>query len=158
VQELDHGVLNFVSLAGPQMGVYGAGFFHNALPPLLRDTTVQDAYLVAYENWAQALLSPANLWHDPFHAEAFALSSAFLPVYWGLPAQGAESDVARRKRNYVQLKQAAYLVGNFTNSTFDEGIDPWCSGVKGSSCSPRTRLDWALCTNPIAWWSRPCRG
>ena len=126
-QELDHGLVRLISLAGPQLGVYGAGFFHGVLPPLIRDTTVEDAYMVAYEHWAQALLSPANLWNDPHHQDLFLSTNPFLPVYLGL--QGTAPDIARRKRNFLNLQQAAYVVGTFNDTTYDLGIDPFFSGV-----------------------------
>ena len=132
VHETDHGVASFVSLAGPQMGVFGDGWIA-FFPPGLRNLTIHDAYEVAYQPWAQATLSPANLWHDPFHEKEYLQANAFFRELQGLSGDARPADVARRKRNFVRLERACFLVGNLTSrgTTFDKGIDPWFSGIFG---------------------------
>jgi len=123
-------VRSFVSLAGPQMGVYGEGFLPpNLFPPELRSFTVQNAWEIAYQKWAQIALSPANLWHDPYHETEFLERNVFLPPSLGLV--GTEAERTRRKNNFLRLDKAVFLVGNFSHTTYELGIDPWVSGIFG---------------------------
>jgi len=78
---------------------------------------------------AQLSLSPANLWHDPYHQDEFLEKNLFLPLYLGLA--GTEREIARRKKNFARVSKATFLVGNFSTTTYDRGIDPWISGVFG---------------------------
>merc|ERR1712173_29180 len=38
---------------------------------------------------------------------------------------------ARYKANFLRLKRAVFLVGSFTDTEFDDGIEPWQSGNVG---------------------------
>lgn len=117
-------VARFVSLAGPQMGVYGELWFR-FLPPAFAKLSLEAMSRLAYESWAQDTLSVANLWNDPHLPEVFAARNTFLPRYLGV------NTTAQMRRNYLRLERAVYLVGSFANRTNDEGIDPWQSGVFG---------------------------
>ena len=59
------GVDTFVSLAGPQGGVYGPDFFDAVKSPLFENVTTKAAWLVAY-NPAGQLISVGELWKDPW--------------------------------------------------------------------------------------------
>ncbi|KAH9261837.1 hypothetical protein BASA81_000493 [Batrachochytrium salamandrivorans] len=120
-------VSRFVSLAGPQMGVYGALWFR-FLPPAFAKFSLEAMSKLAYESWAQDTLSVANLWNDPHSPDVFAARNTFLPRYLGLLQLNTTMQM---KQNYLKLERAAYLVGSFVNRTHDEGIDPWQSGVFG---------------------------
>jgi len=61
----DHRVDTFVSLAGPQMGVYGPHFF-SFFPPALQNLTADQIYRVAYTPALQDTLSVRLPWPLPF--------------------------------------------------------------------------------------------
>lgn len=71
-----HNVKNYVSLAGPHMGQYGADL---SAFPILDNVTTKEAYLILYTKPAQDLLSVANYWNDPYHQSDFLNKSSFLP-------------------------------------------------------------------------------
>ena len=119
-------VRSFISLAGPHLGVFGDMWFE-MLPSSFRNFLLDSVWNFAYEDWAQRSLSPANLWHDPWHPTEFLLKNLFLPKFLGLT--GTEEERLRRKKNFLKLKRASYLVGNFSEHSHDKGIDPWFSGI-----------------------------
>lgn len=129
VQEVDGlGVSHLVSLAGPQVGVFGEMWLRS-FPQAAQDLTLNNAWKLAYEKWAQLTLSPANMWNDPKHHSEFLTRNLFLPKYLGYTS--LEEDRERRKRNFLTLRKASFVVGVFENSTDDMGIDPALSGVFG---------------------------
>ena len=77
----DHNVDTFVSLAGPQMGVYGEAFFAGIKVPLLENATAKTMWCIAYTRLGQATISDANMWHDPNHLDQFYKYDTFLPGY-----------------------------------------------------------------------------
>jgi palmitoyl-protein thioesterase len=138
IQETDHHVSSFISLAGPQMGVFGDGWI-SFFPPGLKNLTISNAWEFAYADWAQATLSPANLWHDPHHQLLFVEKDLFMRTLQGADVRDIVG-IARRKRNFLKLNKASFLVGNVSSivkrhngeeiwTTFDKGIDPWFSGI-----------------------------
>jgi len=149
VQVMDnHRVRSLVSLAGPQMGVYGTTwlksaqpFLQNQLPmptlpsfipgPLVSaGATVLSSrfYSFAYGSLQHAT-SLANLWHDPLHQEEYLKGNVFLPRANG---EVESSDTERHRRNFIRLGRAVFLVGSFERS-FDSklGLQPWQTGVFG---------------------------
>jgi len=147
----DHRVLTFVSLAGPQMGVYGTTWLENAqpflqqslpeslpipaLPPFIPGAVLKVGagilaskfYNVAYGS-LQNSSSLANLWHDPLHVHEYLTGNTFLPR-----ANGEIKEVAaQRHANFARLRRAVFLVGAFRRS-FDSklGLEPWQTGVFG---------------------------
>lgn len=121
-------VSSFVSLAGPQLGVFGDLWF-KFLPQSFMVQTLDAMTRLAYEPWAQELLSIANLWNDPKQPERFLTANTFLPQYLGL--QRNSNNTRRYKENYCRLRQATYMVGSFAHQTNDKGIDPWQSALFG---------------------------
>jgi palmitoyl-protein thioesterase len=120
----DHRVSTFVSLAGPQMGVYGNDFF-KFFPPFMQNLTAEEVYRVAYTPLIQDTVSVANIWRDPKHVSQFLVGNDFLPMYNGLRAPA--STLARYKHNFIRLKLAVFCVGS--GPEYDGGIEPWQSGA-----------------------------
>ena len=127
----DHQVDTFVSLAGPQGGVYGSDFFAKGFKgiPAMQNLTSAEAYLVAYTRLLQNTVSVTNIWRDPYHLPQYYSSNKFLPVYNGLRASAAE--LVQFKHNFIRLKKAVFCVGSGT--PYDGGIEPWQSGVWGAA-------------------------
>ena len=119
-----HNVRNFVSLAGPQSGVYGRAYFESLkyLPKWLVGTTTEEIYLVAYKSLGQDI-SVGNLWRDPNHLQDFLDKNNFIPKY----TEKATEDM---KSNFLKLKKAVFCVGS--GHAYDGGIEPWQTGVFGS--------------------------
>jgi len=129
----DHNVSSFVSLAGPQLGVFGQAYFDNAHWPSwirswLPSFSKSLIWSVAYTSLAQDHISDANMWRDPNHLSDFNAHTTFIPRYNGDNAPAA--DVARFKRNFGRLRKAVFCVGN--KSAYDGGIEPWQTGAWGS--------------------------
>eukprot|EP00940_MAST-03C_sp_MAST-3C-sp2_P001996 g1996.t1 len=122
----DHNVVHFVSLAGPQVGVYGTAYFESlrryGLPEWLVETTAEAMWLVAYNALGQRI-SVGNMWRDPFHLKSFLEHDVFLPKY-------TDYATPQMKSNFVRLKKAVFCVGS--GSPYDGGIEPWQTGAWGS--------------------------
>lgn len=120
----EHRVENFVSLAGPQSGVYGSAYFESIkyLPKWLVGTTTEEVYLIAYTALGQDI-SVGNLWRDPNHLQDFLDKNNFIPKY----TEKATEDM---KSNFLKLKKAVFCVGS--GHAYDGGIEPWQTGVFGS--------------------------
>lgn len=110
------------------MGVYGEGFL-SGFPPSWKNRTVENAWKLAYEDEIQRVLSPANLWHDPHHEREYVEGNLFLPKSLNLDGKVERNVTEERKRNFLGLNRAVFLVGKFETTTYDLGIDPWFSGV-----------------------------
>lgn len=122
----DHRVQTFISLAGPQMGVYGDTFFKSKFfPHAIQKLTKDEVYWLAYRHVIQEHLSVANIWRDPKHAKEFVQHNQFLPVYNGL--RTSAPTLARYKRNFLRLNRTIFCVGS--GSEYDGGIEPWQSAV-----------------------------
>lgn len=123
----DHNVSHFVSLAGPQAGVYGQGFFHGA-PKWIQDLAVDEIWRVAYTSTFQGFISDANMWRDAKHYDKYLQTNPVLPLYDGERTSAAS--LARFKANFVRLRRAVFCVGS--GADYDGGIAPWQTGVWGS--------------------------
>ena len=128
----DHEAKTFVSLAGPQAGVYGPDFFESFEHdiPLLENLTAEEVYHVAY-TWAGQELSVANMWRDPAHLDDCGLldhcyekGNEFLPKY-------TDAATADMKANFLRLEKAVFCVGS--GPAYDGGIEPWQSAVFGAA-------------------------
>jgi len=146
----DHQVHTLVSLAGPQMGVYGGTWLEHLEPLLIGklpvpvplpslpfvppipvlSTSYRSFYKLAYTPVVQKSLAAGGLWNDPLHRRAYLQGNTFLPEVNGeLGASHAE----RLKANFLRLRKAVFLTGRFPERQFDskEGLEPWQSGVFG---------------------------
>jgi len=149
----DHQVRHFVSLAGPQEGVYGwdflmqVGFFKKF--PWLAHMTMKESHNILYSSLVQ-ITSIGNMWHDPFYEHEYRKFNKFLPKYNGLTASADE--LATYKANFVRLHHATFYTGTFTNTEYDGGIEPFQSGnigffKKNSNTTFRTMYDGVLYKN-----------
>lgn len=116
-----------ISLAGPQMGVYGnkmewGDFAKNMVVQL-------DAGTIAYTNLAQMSNSIANMWNDPLRHDEFVKGNLFIALYNGLKDDAERN--ARRKYNFAKLEKAVFLVGDYGAEQYEGGIEPWQSGIFG---------------------------
>ena len=122
----DHKVDTFVSLAGPQEGVFGTAYFESlkkyGLPEWLIKGGTDLMYLVAY-NFLGQKISVANIWRDPYHLSEFYRGNEFLPRY-------TSNATPAMKANFIRLKQAVFCVGS--GKPYDGGIEPWQTGAWGS--------------------------
>jgi len=123
----DHRIHTIVSLAGPQLGVYGSDYF-SALRkvPIIERYTYEDIYEFAYTELAQKTLSVANMWSDPVHHDEFVRKATFLAVYNGLTSNLGN---AARRANFVRLEKAVFLTGIPSQGDWDGGLEPYFSGV-----------------------------
>ncbi|KAH8069397.1 palmitoyl-(protein) hydrolase [Aureococcus anophagefferens] len=128
----DHAARTFVSLAGPQAGVFGPDFFKDVVhdAPLLENVTAEEAYHVAY-TWAGQKLSVANMWRDPNHLDdcglfdhCFDEGNVFLPNF-------LDKATAAMKANFLRLEKVVLCVGS--GPAYDGGIEPWQSAVFGAA-------------------------
>eukprot|EP01134_Creolimax_fragrantissima_P002383 CFRG2383T1 len=119
----DHNIHTFVSLAGPQMGIFGAysfleTFFPNTGPHLV--------WRVAYSWVAQRALSVCNMWKDvmsPRSRQAYYAHQEFLPV---LNNERNHTGPPHFAHNMIRLKKAVFF-----GSPDDTEIMPWESTVFG---------------------------
>ena len=118
----DHNVSTFVSLAGPQVGVYGDAYFAALKIPFLEKTTAEAAWLVAYNTLGQEI-SVGNMWRDPKHLTEYGKSDIFLPKY-------TEHATPVMKANFLRLERAVFCVGS--GRAYDGGIEPWQTGSWGA--------------------------
>lgn len=123
----DHRARHFVSLAGPQAGVFGAAFFAKLKIPFFENVTAAEAWRVAYTWPAQKLLSIANMWRDPSHLDDYAASNQFLPAV-------LEAAPATARANFARLERAVFCVGS--GPAYDGGIEPWQTAVFGAADGP----------------------
>eukprot|EP00928_Gymnodinium_smaydae_P061776 TRINITY_DN45788_c0_g1_i1.p1 TRINITY_DN45788_c0_g1~~TRINITY_DN45788_c0_g1_i1.p1 ORF type:complete len:377 (-),score=55.50 TRINITY_DN45788_c0_g1_i1:236-1366(-) len=115
----DHMALSLVSLAGPQMGVYGKASDWIGDVFSMGGEDVSDVF---YNPTFQTTLSVADMWNDPLAQGSFIQDNAFLPKLNGLLHDGGN---ARRKANFVRLKNAVFLGGVFEDDMSDT---PNCAG------------------------------
>merc|ERR1719499_2495149 len=71
-----HKIRNLISLAGPQMGVYGKEFITDNVPftkhlPRLDDLIENHIYEIFDSKAFDKYLSVADMWHDPYHEDDF---------------------------------------------------------------------------------------
>lgn len=127
-----HQVRHFVSLAGPQEGVYGydflldVGFFKDH--PWIIDFTMEESHYILYSGIMQES-SIGNMWQDPLHQDEYLKYNGFLPKYNGLTASA--DDLANYKANFMRLHTATFYTGTFTDTEYDGGIEPYQTGNWG---------------------------
>ena len=121
----DHKVEHFVSLAGPQMGVFGTAYFDGlekyGLPEWFVKATAESMWLVAYNALGQRI-SVGNMWRDFNHLNSFEEHDEFIPKFT------AKATSAMRS-NFIRLKKAVFCVGS--GPSYDGGIEPWQTGAWG---------------------------
>eukprot|EP01112_Ceratiomyxa_fruticulosa_P018236 TRINITY_DN579_c0_g1_i5.p1 TRINITY_DN579_c0_g1~~TRINITY_DN579_c0_g1_i5.p1 ORF type:complete len:299 (-),score=43.17 TRINITY_DN579_c0_g1_i5:63-959(-) len=116
----DHGVVNYVSLAGPQLGQFGVIHFMKDFFPHI---TTEIAWIALYSSLVQDAFTPANYWNDPFHQPEYLTDVKFLPQ---IDNQTANPNATEYKKNFLQLNTAV-----FVGSPEDGTIQPWQSSFFG---------------------------
>merc|ERR1740116_192176 len=69
-------------------------------------------------------LSVGQLWYDPTHRDEYLKENTLLPDF-----NGENGPIPKYKKNFLRLKKAAFLAGHLGDATFEDGIDPWFSGI-----------------------------
>eukprot|EP00742_Colponemidia_sp_Colp-10_P003635 GILJ01003869.1.p1 GENE.GILJ01003869.1~~GILJ01003869.1.p1 ORF type:complete len:302 (+),score=41.84 GILJ01003869.1:112-1017(+) len=100
----DHRIHTFISLAGPNNGVYGPYWLDKYWPKF----TVPKVAYVVYNTLAQHLSSIANMWHDPAKRSLYLHRNSFLPVL-NNEVQHAQSE--QFKNNFLRLSKFVVLGG-----------------------------------------------
>lgn len=76
----DHNVHTFISMAGPQLGIYGT--FWITIPghptPRISNWILSKSSAVAYRELVQKGFSGAAYWHDPINEELYISNSSGL--------------------------------------------------------------------------------
>jgi palmitoyl-protein thioesterase len=114
----DHRVLSFISLAGPQAGIFGIPGT-STWPAWFRRLSSDGAYAALYAKPIQETVSFANYWHDPRALSEYHTRNLFLPLYNN---EVAHARSAAFKANFLRTRRAFFLGGP------DDGtIIPWQS-------------------------------
>jgi hypothetical protein len=126
----DHKALRLISLAGPQMGVYGEPSHWMTKQFYIAKEDTSELF---YNPDLQATLSVADMWNDPLMQSDFAKYNQFIPLYNGLITKDVAGN-AKRKENFLRLKKAVFLGGVFpapraTDSLRYGGVEPSRSEV-----------------------------
>jgi len=128
----DHQVRHFVSLAGPQEGVYGRDFLMQVKffkdHPWIINFSMKESHNILYSKIFQEY-SVGNMWQDPLYQDMYLKDNKFLPKYNGLTATAEERAVF--KANFLRLHTATFYTGTFNDSEYDGGIEPFQSGNWG---------------------------
>jgi len=120
----DHRARSLISLASPQLGVYGDGWLTVTKFPMIRLLyDVRTFHEFLYTTFMQS--TPfGQFWHDPVPSHGFLQKNTFLP-HWN----GLLGEVPGHKENFLKVGKAFFFTGNISKSTYDGGIDPWNTAV-----------------------------
>mmetsp|Transcript_59873 Transcript_59873/g.129799 ORF Transcript_59873/g.129799 Transcript_59873/m.129799 type:complete len:359 (+) Transcript_59873:81-1157(+) len=126
----DHRVHTLISLAGPQLGIYGSAWLSlfGSAPEISIAALMgaQSFHSLAYNQVSQSANSIFNLWNDPLHQDEFLAGNAFLPMVNGLSGPVPAGMLA----NFKRVQRAVFLAGHM-DETSDGVLEPWNSGVFG---------------------------
>jgi palmitoyl-protein thioesterase len=116
---LDHNVDTLVSMAGVQMGVYGAGFLSNN--SLFANKTLDAVTALMYTPVLQDEFSISNFWHAVI--DDFLTDCVFLPVVNNLVSNTLAEQY---KTNFMKTNRVVFL-----GSPDDGTVVPWESELFG---------------------------
>lgn len=121
----EHQVQNFISVAGPLMGVFGK--FINVPIELVRQV-----YKLFYQRFMQDSLSVANMWNDPYVQHEYLKKNIFLPV---INNQTFNEKSFQWKKNFLKTKNVILF-----GSERDDTILPWQSSLFGFWSENATKI------------------
>jgi palmitoyl-protein thioesterase len=127
----DHGVDTFMTLAAPNVGVYGIPDIAY-LRELLGNITRDNAYLLLYTSVIQNRISFANMWNDPKHPREYIARNIFLPSYSN---EIVHSNNAKFKTNFLKIKRFVVY-----GSDGDEVLTPWQTSMFGFYAESGNRI------------------
>jgi len=136
----DPPVHNWISLAGPQFGVYGVPDFNALCPPedcpwiASLFSLLDDPNTDILGESIQKFLSFAAYWHDPFNEQEFAKRNIFLA-----DINNANTVNATYKHNFSSLNKAL-LIYSTTDTIVVPRVSPWFSFYDYVSGSDSTIL------------------
>eukprot|EP00164_Ancoracysta_twista_P005688 GFYU01007811.1.p1 GENE.GFYU01007811.1~~GFYU01007811.1.p1 ORF type:complete len:219 (+),score=69.07 GFYU01007811.1:2-658(+) len=117
IQEMDdHKIDTFISMAGPQMGVYGE---YSVMKYMWPSVLLPNLWRLLYNPVLQNMLSVANMWHDPNVENNFIVNTNFIPELNNLRLH---DNSARYRNNFLRVQKAVFF-----GSDGDEVIQPWYS-------------------------------
>jgi len=122
VQEymIEHNVIHFLSLAGPQAGVFGMPIFQPNEQQFAMCAN-EAMYIILYTSYMQELYSLANYWVDPFQHSMYLQNCTFLPIFNNI-VNHSMADAFYR--NFNRTKGMYYF-----GSDADEIVIPWDSSM-----------------------------
>lgn len=116
----NHGVDTFMTLATPNMGVYGIPDIA-LLRQLLGNVTRDNAHFLLYTKVAQERISFSNYWNDPKQRRDYLTKNTFLPFANNEMNHPRLQDY---KRNFLKIKRLVSF-----GSEADEVLSPWSSSI-----------------------------
>lgn len=122
-----HNVHTFIALSSPLNGQFGVPKFVSSYIPWLKGEREKLSGFM-YSTLTQDTFAISNYWKDPReeYYESYLDESRYLPILHNNPQSPRADDMAKRKKNFLELKKLVLIGGP------DDGvITPWQSSLYG---------------------------